>query len=105
MPVITPKIGPSFVEKLPVEKFHGVGSATTTKMNQLRITTSLDLRAQTLPFFQQHRRALSGDSLSVRQREKDVANNVGQAKAVRDLSSPLLQVQALAAPLLAKMCE
>jgi nucleotidyltransferase/DNA polymerase involved in DNA repair len=102
MPVITPKMGPSFVEMLPVEKFPGVGSATTAKMNQLWIATGRDLRAQTLPFLQQHRRALSGNSLNVRQREKDVANNVGQTKAVRDLSSPLLQVQALAAPLLVR---
>jgi DNA polymerase IV len=52
--VITPKMGPPFVEKLPVEKFHGVGPATTTKMNRLGIATGLDLRAQTLPFLQQH---------------------------------------------------
>ena len=52
--VITPKMGPSFVEKLPVEKFHGVGPATTAKMNRLGIATGLDLRAQTLPFLQRH---------------------------------------------------
>ena len=52
--VITPKMGPAFVEKLPVEKFHGVGPATTAKMNRLGIATGLDLRAQTLPFLQQH---------------------------------------------------
>jgi DNA polymerase-4 len=52
--VITPKMGPAFVEKLPVEKFHGVGPATTAKMNRLGIATGLDLRAQTLPFLQRH---------------------------------------------------
>jgi DNA polymerase-4 len=52
--VITPKMGPPFVEMLPVEKFHGVGPATTAKMNRLGIATGLDLRAQTLPFLQQH---------------------------------------------------
>ena len=52
--VITPKMGPAFVENLPVEKFHGVGPATTAKMNRLGIETGLDLRAQTLPFLQQH---------------------------------------------------
>jgi DNA polymerase-4 len=51
---ITPKMGAAFVEKLPVEKFHGVGPATTAKMNRLGIATCLDLRAQTLPFLQQH---------------------------------------------------
>src|SRR6202035_1517502 len=52
--VITPKMGPAFVEDLPVGKFHGVGTATTAKMNRLGIETGLDLRAQTLPFLQQH---------------------------------------------------
>ena len=52
--VITPKMGPAFVENLPVAKFHGVGPATTAKMNRLGIETGLDLRAQTLPFLQQH---------------------------------------------------
>ena len=52
--VITPKMGPAFVENLPVAKFHGVGPATTAKMHRLGIETGLDLRAQTLPFLQQH---------------------------------------------------
>ncbi len=33
--VITPKMGPAFVEGLPVGKFHGVGPATTANMNRL----------------------------------------------------------------------
>jgi DNA polymerase IV len=33
--VITPAMGPSFVETLSVERFHGVGPATAAKMNQL----------------------------------------------------------------------
>jgi DNA polymerase-4 len=52
--VITPKMGPTFVERLPVEKFHGVGPATTAKMNRLGIKTGFDLREQTLAFLQQH---------------------------------------------------
>jgi DNA polymerase IV len=52
--VITPKMGPVFVENLPVGKFHGVGPATTAKMNRLGIETGLDLRAQTISFLQQH---------------------------------------------------
>ena len=52
--VITPKMGPAFVENLPVEKFHGIGPATTAKMNRLGIKTGLDLREQTLAFLQQH---------------------------------------------------
>ena len=52
--VITPKMGPAFVENLLVEKFHGVGPATTAKMNRLGIKTGLDLREQPLAFLQQH---------------------------------------------------
>jgi DNA polymerase-4 len=52
--VITPKMGPAFVEGLPVGKFHGVGPATTAKMNRLGIHTGLDLRAQSMPFLQEH---------------------------------------------------
>ncbi len=51
--VITPRLGPAFVEALPVGKFHGVGPATTAKMQRLGIHTGLDLRAQTLAFLQQ----------------------------------------------------
>jgi DNA polymerase-4 len=32
--VITPKMSSAFVENLPVGKFHGVGPATTAKMNR-----------------------------------------------------------------------
>src|SRR5882757_7145987 len=33
--VITPEMGPAFVEALPVGKFHGIGPATSAKMNAL----------------------------------------------------------------------
>jgi DNA polymerase-4 len=52
--VIIPKMGPAFVENLPVAKFHGVGPATTVKMNRLGIENGVDLRAQPLLFLQQH---------------------------------------------------
>jgi DNA polymerase-4 len=52
--VITPKMGPSFVETLPVRKFHGIGPATARKMAQLGIETGLDLKGQTLEFLQHH---------------------------------------------------
>jgi DNA polymerase-4 len=51
--VVTPKMGPEFVETLPVRKFHGIGPATAAKMGRLGIRTGLDLRAQTLAFLQQ----------------------------------------------------
>src|SRR5262250_2864619 len=52
--VITPAMGPSFVEALPVERFHGVGPATAAKMNELRIFTALDLRAKDEVFLLRH---------------------------------------------------
>jgi DNA polymerase-4 len=52
--VITPRMGPAFVETLDVGRFHGVGPATTAKMNRLGIMTGLDLKAQTLAFLTEH---------------------------------------------------
>ena len=52
--VITPAMGPSFVEGLSVERFHGVGPATAAKMNRLWIFTALDLRAKDQAFLQRH---------------------------------------------------
>jgi DNA polymerase-4 len=48
--VITPPMGPTFIETLPVGRFHGVGPATTAKMNRLGIHTGLDLRQRDMPF-------------------------------------------------------
>jgi DNA polymerase-4 len=48
--VITPRMGPAFVETLPVGKFHGIGPATAAKMNELGILTGADLRQQTREF-------------------------------------------------------
>ncbi|GAA4479739.1 DNA polymerase IV [Gluconacetobacter asukensis] len=42
--VITPRMGPRFVEGLPVERFHGIGPATAARMHALGIRTGLDLR-------------------------------------------------------------
>jgi DNA polymerase-4 len=52
--VITPDMGPAFVEALPVGKFHGIGPATAAKMNRLGIHTGLDLKRQSLAFLQEH---------------------------------------------------
>jgi DNA polymerase-4 len=50
--VITPEMGPAFVEALPVGKFHGIGPATSAKMNSLGLQTGLDMRNQSLEFMQ-----------------------------------------------------
>ena len=51
--VITPSMGASFVEALPVGKFHGIGPVTSAKMERLGIRKGSDLKAQTLAFLQQ----------------------------------------------------
>jgi len=52
--VITPEMGPSFVEALPVERFHGVGPATAAKLKELGIFTALDLRTKDEAFLLRH---------------------------------------------------
>ena len=52
--VITPRMGPAFVEALAVKKFHGVGPATAAKMQRLGIETGADLRAKSLAFLNEH---------------------------------------------------
>ena len=52
--LITPTMGPDFVARLPVKKFHGVGPATAAKMERLGIETGADLREKPLAFLQQH---------------------------------------------------
>jgi DNA polymerase-4 len=52
--VITPRMGPSFVEDLPIGKFHGIGPVTRDRMERLGIRAGGDLRAQTLSFLRQH---------------------------------------------------
>jgi DNA polymerase-4 len=52
--VITPEMGPAFVETLPVGKFHGIGPATGARMNSLGLFTGLDIRRQSLEFMQAH---------------------------------------------------
>jgi DNA polymerase IV len=50
--VITPEMGATFVETLPVGKFHGIGPATSAKMESLGLFTGLDIRNQSLEFLQ-----------------------------------------------------
>jgi DNA polymerase-4 len=52
--VISPEMGPAFVETLPVGKFHGIGPATVAKLNAFGIWTGLDIRNQSLAFLQEN---------------------------------------------------
>ncbi len=51
---VVPDMGPSWVETLPVSRFHGVGPVTAEKMKRLGIETGADLRSKSLDFLQQH---------------------------------------------------
>ena len=52
--VITPRIGPGFIQGLPVARFHGIGPVTAARMEGLGLRTGSDLRDQSLEFLQQH---------------------------------------------------
>lgn len=54
MTVITPEMGPSFVEALPVRKFHGIGPSTAEKMARMGIHTGQDLKQLSLAFLKEH---------------------------------------------------
>ncbi len=51
---VTPEMGPTWVETLPVARFHGVGPVTAKRMSALGIETGADLRAKSLAFLQAH---------------------------------------------------
>jgi DNA polymerase-4 len=51
--VITPRMGPAYVETLPVGRFHGIGPVTRARMERLGIRNGGDLKAQALLFLQQ----------------------------------------------------
>src|SRR6202162_6287143 len=50
--VISPEMGPTFVETLPVGRFHGIGPVTGEKFNELGVHTGLDMRNKSLEFMQ-----------------------------------------------------
>ena len=52
--VITPEMGPAFVEGLEVSRFHGIGPATAARMERLGIRTGKDLREWSLAFLTEH---------------------------------------------------
>ncbi|SHN13469.1 DNA polymerase-4 [Cyclobacterium lianum] len=48
--VITPEKAPAFLEKLPIEKFYGIGKVTAEKMKSLGIHNGFDLKQYSLTF-------------------------------------------------------
>jgi DNA polymerase-4 len=52
--VILPEQAETFVEQLPIEKFHGIGEVTAAKMHELGIRTGTDLKMRSLTELTQH---------------------------------------------------
>jgi DNA polymerase-4 len=51
--VVTPRMGPTFVENLPIGRFHGIGPVTRARMERIGIRTGGDLKVQSLFVLQQ----------------------------------------------------
>jgi DNA polymerase-4 len=51
---VTPDMGPAWIERLPVSRFHGIGPVTAAKMKRLGIGTGADLRSKPMAFLEQH---------------------------------------------------
>lgn len=51
---VTPDMGASWVETLPVSRFHGIRPVTAEKMKRLGIETGADLRSKSLEFLQRY---------------------------------------------------
>ncbi len=52
--MILPEDAQAFVEQLPIEKFHGIGEVTATKMHELGIHNGADLKERSLLELTQH---------------------------------------------------
>ena len=52
--VILPEQAETFVESLPIEKFHGIGKVSATKMHELNINTGADLKQRSEAELVQH---------------------------------------------------
>ena len=109
--VITPAMGPAFVQTLAVGSFHGIGPVTAARMEKLGIRTGADLRAQSLSFLREHF-GRSGDYLFGISRGRDdrpvdpdrVRKSAGaETTFERDLRD-WAEVPNAIAPLVAKAC-
>ncbi len=85
--VITPAMGPSFVEALPIGQFRGVGPATEAKMQRLGIQAGI-----TAPTVGRCCPAHSGlqvvDEVSSSAGEPDKFNDLAKPQAVRPAAAP-----------------
>jgi DNA polymerase IV len=52
--IILPEEAEAFVESLPIEKFHGIGQVTATRMHELGIHSGMDLKARSEAELVQH---------------------------------------------------
>lgn len=93
---VTPEMGPSWVETLPVARFHGIGPVTAARMKRLGIETGADLRAKSMTFLQEHFGSAAGWYYAIARGEDDRPVNPDRARKSsgsettfdRDLTDP-----------------
>lgn len=108
--VITPAMGPGFVETLAIGKFHGIGPVTAARMQALGIQTGLDLRhcprEVLVRHFGKHADYLYGVARGIDDRPVEADRIRKSVGAENTFSRDLMQweeVKPLMAPLYAKV--
>lgn len=108
--VITPAMGPAFVDDLPISRFHGVGPVTEAKMKRLGILTGRDLKARSWKELQAafgsaaayyHAVARGTDERPVRSHR--IRKSVGAENTFSDDADSHLVLAERLAPILAKV--
>lgn len=107
MTVILPLDGETFVEALPIEKFHGIGEVTASKMHSLGIRTGADLKMRSHDFLTQHfgkagnyyykiARAEDDRVVEPNRIRKSIGAETSFAEDLSDMASILLELEQIA---------
>ncbi len=107
MTVILPENAETFVEQLPIEKFHGIGEVTANKMHSLGIRTGTDLKELKLAELIQHfgkaghyyykiARAQDDRAVEPNRIRKSIGAETSFAKNLTDRTQMLLQLEQIA---------
>lgn len=114
--LITPEQGATFVETLPVGRFHGIGKATEKRMHELGIYTGLDLKRWSKPALQLHfgkaglhyyqiARGVDERPVNPQRERKSVGVETTFAEDITDAAQILAHLQQLLAEALLKLEE
>ncbi len=107
MTVILPENAETFVEQLPIEKFHGIGKVTANKMHSLGIRTGTDLKELKLAELIQHfgkaghyyykiARAQDDRAVEPNRIRKSIGAETSFAKNLSDRTQMLLELEKIA---------